>query len=254
MSEKPVALSICTHPDDTEFLCAGTLALLRQKEWEIHSATLTAGDLGSAEHTREQIARIRPVESARSIALLNGTYHCLHCPDLFIAYDRPTLTKAVELIRKVRPRVVFAPSPRDYMIDHETGSRIVQMAAFAAGLPLLETPGHAPIDYIPHVYYTDAVEGKDIFGDPIEPRVLVDVSGVIEVKQKMLCCHESQRNWLLKHHGIDEYIMTMKQMAADRGKRIGRPYAEGFRQHLGHAYPQDNILKTVLGDLVHERK
>ncbi|NLX12785.1 MAG: PIG-L family deacetylase [Phycisphaerales bacterium] len=254
MSSDTVALSICAHPDDTELLCAGTLALLYKKGWEIHSATMTAGDMGSAEHTQEEISSIRPVEAARSAAVLNGKYHCLHCLDIFLSYDRPTLTKTVELLRKVRPRVVFAPSPQDYMIDHETASRVVQMAAFAAGIPLLETPGYSPINYVPHVYYSDSIDGRDIFGDSIEPRILVDISDVIGIKEQMLCCHETQRDWLLKHHGIDEYVMTMKKMSAERGGRIGRPFAEGFRQHLGHPYPQNNILKTVLGDLVYERK
>ena len=36
-----------------------------------------------------------------------------------------------------------------------------------------------------------------------------------------------------------------------RGCEIQVEYAEGMRQHLGHCYPQENILKSVLGDLVH---
>jgi hypothetical protein len=35
-----------------------------------------------------------------------------------------------------------------------------------------------------------------------------------------------------------------------RGKEINTGYAEGFRQHLGHGYPQNNILKEILGDFV----
>jgi len=44
-------------------------------------------------------------------------YHCLECRDGFIAYDRPTILKAVSLVRQVRPAVVFAASPGDYLID-----------------------------------------------------------------------------------------------------------------------------------------
>ena len=42
----------------------------------------------------------------------------------------------------------------------------------------------------------------------------------------------------------------MKRFSEQRGKEINTGYAEGFRQHLGHGYPHDNILKTILGDLV----
>jgi hypothetical protein len=45
----------------------------------------------------------------------------------------------------------------------------------------------------------------------------------------------------------------MKRHAEDRGRDVGVKYAEGFRQHLGHAYPQDNILQKELGGLVYLR-
>ncbi len=62
----------------------------------------------------------------------------------------------------------------------------------------------------------------------------------------MLKCHASQRQWMLKHHGVDEYVRFMKEWSAERGKEVGVPFAEAFRQHIGHAYPQENILATIL--------
>ena len=49
--------------------------------------------------------------------------------------------------------------------------------------------------------------------------------------------------------GWDEYIEKMLQSAREQGKAIGKPAAEGFVQHLGASYPQDNILKKILGEL-----
>jgi LmbE family N-acetylglucosaminyl deacetylase len=95
------------------------------------------------------------------------------------------------------------------------------------------------------------MEGKDKFGVPICPDILVDITAVMDTKQEMLCCHASQRNWLMVHHGVDEYVLSMKRFAEQRGQLIGCRYAEGFRQHLGHGYPQENLLKAVLGDRVH---
>jgi hypothetical protein len=66
----------------------------------------------------------------------------------------------------------------------------------------------------------------------------------------MLTCHASQRNWLLTHHKMDEYIYCMQRFSESRGKEINTKYAEGFRQHLGHGFSQNNILKEILGDLV----
>ena len=251
MTDEKIALCIGAHPDDAEFLCTGTLALLHERGWQIHIATVTPGDCGTIEYSREEISRIRKAEAARSVALLNGTYHCLECDDALIMYDRPTLLKAVALVRQVRPKIVFAMSPSDYMVDHEMASKLAQSACFCGGVVNLETPGVAPFEPIPHLFYNDPVEGKDKFGTEVTPGTVVDVSTAIELKEKMLCCHESQRNWLLAHHGMDEYTKQMRKLGEKRGVAIGVAFAEGFRQHLGHAYPQDNILKAELGDLVH---
>ena len=245
-------LGLFAHPDDAEFMCAGTLALLHQRGWQVHIATMTGGDCGSNEFNREQISKIRCGEATKSVNLLNGNYHCLECEDVFIVYDKPTLLKAIRLLREVRPRLVFAPGPSDYMIDHEMTSLLVQTACFSCGMPNIETSGIGPCESVPYLYYSDAVEGKDKLGNSLEPSLIVDVSSVIETKENMLCCHESQRNWLMAHHGMDEYVEAMKRFANQRGRQIEADYGEGFRQHLGHGYPQDNILKLELGDLAHE--
>ena len=96
MEKKKTVLALNAHPDDAEFMCAGTLTMLHDKGWEIHIATMTPGDCGSAEHSREEISRIRRAEAAKSAKILDGTYHCLECDDVFIMYDRETLLKAVK--------------------------------------------------------------------------------------------------------------------------------------------------------------
>ena len=51
---------IVAHPDDAEFLCAGTLLRLHAEHgWAVHVATMTAGDCGSAEHAPDEIAPLR---------------------------------------------------------------------------------------------------------------------------------------------------------------------------------------------------
>ena len=247
------ALAIVAHPDDAEFLCAGTLALLKERGWQIELATMTAGDGGSREYGGEEISKIRKKEAATAAKFLNAGYHCLEFKDIFIMYDKPGLEKTIALIRKTKPRLVLTMSPSCYMVDHETTSRLVQTACFAAGVVNIKTEDIPPYYYIPYLYYLDPMEGKDKFGEEVQASTLVDISDTIEIKEKMLKCHKSQRNWLAAHHGMDKYILNMKQFSAKRGEEISTKYAEGFRQHLGHAFPQENILKIVLGDLVVEK-
>jgi hypothetical protein len=71
------------------------------------------------------------------------------------------------------------------------------------------------------------------------------------MKEQMLLCHESQLGWLRAHHGVQEYVESMRALSSMRGAMVSVQFAEGFRQHLGHAYPQDNILEQELTGLAH---
>jgi LmbE family N-acetylglucosaminyl deacetylase len=143
---------------------------------------------------------------------------------------------------------VLTHSPADYMLDHEQTSSIVRAAAFGAPIPnFCRDQGHAPaLEHIPHLYYCDPIEGKDALGCEVPPGFCIDVSRVIERKAEMLAAHASQREWLLKHHGMDQYLQAMRDWGKHRGQGCGVAFAEGFRQHLGHSYPQDNLLARLL--------
>jgi N-acetylglucosamine malate deacetylase 1 len=243
-------LSVLAHPDDAEFLCAGALIrLVREHGWQAHLATMTAGDCGSADRPADEISAIRRCEGAAAAALIGATYHCLEELDLLIFYNERSLEKVTRLLRQIRPDVVLTHSPADYMLDHEMTSMIVRAAAFGAPVPnFLADRGHPPpLEHIPHLYYCDPIEGKDALGRDVEPGFCVDVSGVIEDKAAMLARHASQRDWLLKHHGMDQYVQSMRDWGAQRGPRIRAAFAEGYRQHKGHSYPQDNLLGRLLG-------
>ncbi len=249
----PTALSILAHPDDAEFLCAGALIRLqRELGWDIHIASMTPGDCGSVEHGPVEIGKIRRGEGAEAAQLIGGHYHCLEERDLLIFYSEQTLEKATRLMRQVRPDIVFTHSPTDYMLDHEQTSVLVRAAAFGAPIPnfLADRGLGTPLEHIPYLYYCDPIEGKDPLGRGVPPSFGIDISGVIEVKAEMLARHASQRDWLLKHHGMDQYVQAMRDWGAERGKQCGVKFAEGYRQHLGHSYPQDNLLGKLLGALM----
>jgi LmbE family N-acetylglucosaminyl deacetylase len=252
VKDSKCVLAIGAHPDDLEILCAGTLALLRERGWKIACATMTPGDVGSATLSREEISAIRKAEAAASARLLDADYHCMGSDDIFIAYDRPTLVKVIALIRQLKPTIVFTMSPQDYMIDHEVTSDVVRTACFSAGIRNVPAHGTDPLSTIPYLFYSDPIDGKDKFGTEIKASTIVNISGTMQLKEKMFRCHESQASWLKSHHGIDDYVnASLKELSAKRGVEIGAAFAEGFRQHLGHAFPQDNILREELTSLVH---
>jgi N-acetylglucosamine malate deacetylase 1 len=248
-SGPPRILAIHAHPDDVEFQCAGTLALLKQQGCPITIATMTPGDCGSAEHSADEIAEIRRAEARKSAELLGADYVCLEFRDLSIVVDNPSRGKVVEALRRARPEIVLTAPPVDYMTDHEITSVLVREACFSASVPNYSTrqwDPAPPLGGIPSLYYVDSIEGIDYFGNPLKPDFVVDVTATFELKQNMLACHESQRNWLRKQHGIDEYLEKSERWAAARGREIGVKYGEAFRQHTGHPYPGDNRLAQLL--------
>ncbi len=243
-------LALFAHPDDAEFLCAGTLAHLADAGAAIHIATLTAGDCGSAILPPARITKIRRKEAQRAASSLGGKYECLAEKDLLVFYDAPTLRKVMELLRRVNPALVLTHSPSDYMVDHETASRLAQSACFGSTAPNFRTGARRaarPLRSIPHLYYAQPFAGKDILGNEIRPRVVVDITATLERKEKMLACHESQQAWLRAQQNIQEIASPLRQMAARAGELAGFTWGEGFRQHRGQGFPPDNLLGKLLG-------
>jgi LmbE family N-acetylglucosaminyl deacetylase len=243
-------LAIHAHPDDVEFQCAGTLALLRQAGCTVTIATMTPGDCGSAEHDAETISEIRRAEARASAELIGAHYVCLEFRDLAIFNDDESRRRVCEVLRRTRADIVLTAPPVDYMADHEMTSLLVRDACFAAPCPNYVTRQWEPapsLARIPHLYFVDPIGGHDRDGCSVRVDFHVDVSSVFAIKSQMLACHASQRNWLLRQHGIDEYLEMQSRWSAARGKEINVAHAEGFRLYAGHPYPQQNRLIELIG-------
>lgn len=251
-TERPIhrILAIHAHPDDIEFQCAGTLALLKDRGCEVTIATMTPGDCGSAEHSAEQISEIRRAEAKAAADLLGADYVCLEFRDLSIEHSNDGRRRVTEVIRRVRPDLVFTAPPVDYMSDHEMTCRLVRDACFNASCPNYVTQQWDPAQpttQIPWLYFVDPVEGYDWMDrKQIEPDFRVDITDKFELKEKMLACHASQREWLRTQHGMDEYLESCRRASLKRGEEAGVKYAEAFRQYPGHPYPTDPVLQKML--------
>jgi len=256
MNDRKRILAVGAHPDDVEFMCSGTLKLLKEKGYKISIGVVANGDCGSMYEDRESITKIRRTEAINAAKMLNADFYPLGEEDLRVELNDRTKMKVTELIRTTDPFIVFTHPHEDYMIDHEVTSRLVRTACFAASIPNYFTRSVMPqprTSGIPYLYYWAPLEGRDMYGDFAPNRINVNISDTIQFKADMLACHKSQRDWLMEQHGMDKYIETMRETARVYGEYCGFGYAEGFTQHLGNAYPRDNILKEILGDLVKEK-
>ncbi|HBY58886.1 MAG TPA: LmbE family protein [Solibacterales bacterium] len=246
-------LALHAHPDDVEILAGGTMALLARAGHHVTFATMTSGDCGSAEFDAAAIAAMRGEEARRAAGVIGAHYEWIGFNDLAIFNDDPSRRRVTAFLRRLRPEIVITAAPIDYHCDHEATSILVRDACFGVSAPNYDCSGFggaAPLDGIPHLYFMDSAASADRDGRMVRPDFLVDVAAAFPAKREMLACHESQRAWLRKQHGMDDFLETMEQWTRRRGALAGVTFAEGFRQYHGHPYPESPLLQQLLGDLV----
>jgi N-acetylglucosamine malate deacetylase 1 len=243
-------LLIHAHPDDAEIFAGGTLAHLVAKGHHVTIVTMTPGDCGSRHHAPEEIATMRRQEAAAAAKLIGAEYLCAEFRDLAVFNNDDSRRRVTALLRRLTPDIVITAPPSDYHCDHEATSYLVRDACFGASAPNYSTADYGkwgPTEAIPHLYFTDPAEGVDREGNPVRPHFVVDVSSTLATKRDMLALHESQRQWLREHHGMDDYLETMEEWSAKVGAYAGMAYGEGFRQYKIHPYPHTPLLEELLG-------
>ena len=220
-------LAVGAHPDDLEILCAGTLARYKQAGHEVIMAHACNGDCGHFVIPPEELARQRAAE-ARAAAEILGA-EVLTIPDMGVGDLRGDDVKArmamVDIIRMARPDVIITHGPEDYMPDHVAVSELVFFASFLATVPHWKTERDLPHhDKVAPIYYMDTLAGVGF-----TPEEYVDITDTIDIKIRMLECHESQMTWMREHDKIDmaEFVTSVARF---RGLQCGVRYAEGFRR------------------------
>jgi len=251
-------LAIAAHPDDIEYLMAGTMLQLARRGWDLHYVNLCDGSRGSTTMDRQTCAATRLKEAKKACELLGATFHDPIYPDMEASYSFENLAKVTAIVRKARPSVVLTHSPVDYMEDHQIACRLAVSAAFSHGMPNLESD--PPVDpyYDPvTVYHAQPVGNRTPLGEIVMPHFFVDHTDLTDRKVELLACHASQKEWLDESQGMDSYLQTMRDVNAETGRLSGKcEYAEGWRRHLhwGFCGPADDPLRDVLADVIVEGK
>jgi LmbE family N-acetylglucosaminyl deacetylase len=247
------AMAIAAHPDDIEFLMAGTLLLLKKHAFEIHYMTLSSGNCGSMQWPAEKTRRVRRKESIAAAKILGAHYHPSVADDLEILYEVKLLRRLGAVIREARPNILLIPSPQDYMEDHTNTCRLAVTAAFARGMPNFRTvPARKAITDEVAVYHGMPHGLRDSLRQPIVPELFVNTESVHELKRQALAAHASQKEWLDATQGIDSYLQMMDEMSIEVGRMSGGfKHAEGWRRHshFGFSAQDADPLVRVLGEL-----
>jgi LmbE family N-acetylglucosaminyl deacetylase len=239
----PSAFAIAAHPDDIEFVMAGTMMRLGEAGYELHYMTIANGSCGSSELDAATIARVRGDESRAAALYLGATFHEPLTRDIEIFYDRPTLARLGSIVRDVAPQILLTHSPQDYMEDHTNTCRLAVTAAFCRGMRNFPVePPRGAIDTDVTIYHAQPHGNCDPLRQPIVPEYFVDVTALFERKAEMLVKHQSQKAWLDQSQGMDSYVAVMRGLNAEVGRLSGRfELAEGWRRHLHLGFSRSDV-------------
>lgn len=227
------AFAVAAHPDDIEFVMAGTMMLLGEEGYELHYMNIANGSCGSTEQDAETTVGIRRDEARAAAQHIGATFHESLTNDLEIFYDRPTLMRLASIMRGVAPEILLIHSPQDYMEDHMSACRLAVTAAFSRGMPNFAVePSRPPVGQDVTIYHAQPHRNCDGLGRPVEPDFFVDVTSVIDRKCEMLAKHTSQGAWLETSQGMNSHVAAMREFTRDVGRLSRRyRYAEGWRRH-----------------------
>ena len=256
MAENKRVLAVGAHPDDVEFAMAGTLILLRDAGFEPHIMTVANGSCGTAEYDEPTIIEMRGKEATNAAGLIGTAYHHGVVNDLEVFYNSEVSRKVCARIREINPYIMLIPAYDDYMEDHSEAARVLVMAAFCKGMRnYTSIPPVDPVFGDTYIYHAMPHSLRDGMNRYHPPETFVNVSGVVDMKEKMLRCHASQKNWLDVSQGMDSYLTTMRELCGEVARLSGQgwDYAEAFcrHNHTGFAEKEADPLREILKDHTH---
>ena len=223
------AMVVVAHPDDAEFMVAGTVAKWAGRGAEVTYVVITNGNKGSEdpEMTPTRLAEIREAEQ-RAAGRILGVKHFefLGYEDGYLEHTLDLRRDITRVIRKYRPDVVvtFDPTAR-FMFD-----------AYA-NHPDHRAAGDATVDAI-FPSARDRLTFPELLSDGLEPHkvkqlwmgsgagananVWVDITETIDLKKKALAAHPSQLS--------EEVAEFASEMARGTAADQEFEYGEAFRR------------------------
>jgi len=219
-------LAIGAHPDDVELGCGATLAKEVSKGKKVGIIDLTRGELGT-----RGTAETRDEEAANAANILGvHTRVNMRFADGFFINDKAHQLEIIKMIRYYKPEIVICNAIDDRHIDHGKGSQLVSDACFLSGLRKIETSFEGGIQqnpWRPKVVY-HYIQWKDI-----EPDVVVDVTGFMNLKMESVLAYKTQffdpeSNEPETPISGKGFTDSIDYRAKNLGRLVGTEFAEGY--------------------------
>ncbi|CAM3721224.1 bacillithiol biosynthesis deacetylase BshB1 [Alkalicoccus chagannorensis] len=211
-------LCVGAHPDDIEIGMGGTAAKAAASGRSVEFLSLTEAECSSNGNPS-----IRRQEAAEAASCIGAGHTIWTFPDRGLhLHSEDIRAELIQLIRSLRPGLVFAPAAPDRHPDHETCGSLVRTACFDAGVKKI---GTGP-PYRPEKLYYYQINGLG------RPDTAVDISSTASLKREALQCYASQFEG---GSGQTATPLTKGYLddtaARDRlyGREAGTEAAEGFQ-------------------------
>jgi bacillithiol biosynthesis deacetylase BshB1 len=220
-------LAIGAHPDDVELSCGGPIAKEIANGKKVGIIDLTRGELGT-----RGTAETRDAESAEAAKILGVTVRTnMEFADGFFINDKQHQLELIKMIRKYKPEIVLCNAIDDRHIDHGKGSQLVSDACFLSGLIKIDTKNPYEDGY------QEPWRPKQVYHyiqwKHIEPDIVIDVTGYIDIKMKAVLAYKTQ--FFDPKSDAPETPISSKNFtdsiayrSRDLGRLIGVEEAEGF--------------------------
>lgn len=220
MTETVDVLFTAAHPDDLELSCGGTIAKMTSSGLRVGMVELTHGEMG----TRGSAA-IRKREAERGARILGVSFReQLDFGDGGLRTGREEELQFMEVVRRTRPRVVFAAWPEERHPDHVRAGKLVTDASFYAGLRQIHTkfPAHRPQAVI---YYLQNYVAP--------PTFIVDCTDTWKTKMRAIGAFKSQFFQRGPHQpqtrlSQKQFLEVIEARGKHFGAMIGTSYGEAF--------------------------
>ena len=218
-------LIFAAHPDDAELGMGGTIAKFVAERKSVGIIDFTEAGLssnGTIESRREETAnasKILNISIRKNLKIADGK----------VKVSDESVNLVITLLRKYKPRIVFAPYFNDRHPDHIGASKIVKESVFFSGLLKIETKINGKIQKIHRpeklYYYMQTYE--------FTPSFVVDISEHFGTKMKSVRAYKSQfynpnAKGELTFISDPKFINYLEARAKHYGFQIRKEFGEPF--------------------------
>jgi LmbE family N-acetylglucosaminyl deacetylase len=232
------AMVVVAHPDDAEFMAAGTVAKWTRAGSTVTYVIVTKGDKGSddANITPSQLAQMRENEQRAAGKILGvANFVFMGYPYGYLEHTLALRRDLARVIRTYRPEVVICFDPTNRFLsdnyvnhpDHRASGDATIDAVFPTARDRLTFPELLADGLEPHKV------AQLWLGASGQPNLSIDIADTLELKCKALLAHPSQLG--------EDIVEFARQLARWGAEGQDFEFGESFRRF---------VLESASGDTI----